>query len=226
MKFKKATGRKHHRKARRNPVKHHTKRRRARHNPAPSHVATRHRRRRHARRNPAGIDFKEFGIKVAVAGGGALAAVYINNLAAKWLPVKFRGIASIAAGAAAVMFGGRNAMVRDAAVGAAGMGLLDILRSNVPALVPLSAEDAGYLLGSASTYDDRLAAMLGMDTVPDIYGDDTVPNIFGVDTGSVPMGSDTGAFPMGDELSMFGVDTGSVPMGDGEGDGIFGDEDF
>ena len=229
MKFKKSGGR---RRVKRNPSKRrHTSRRRVKHNPAPSHIARRrHGRRRHARRNPAGLDLKSFGMEVAAASAGALAAVYINNTAAKWIPARFRGVASIAAGAAVVMFAGKSELARGAAIGAAGMGLLDILRNNVPSLVPLSAEDAGYLLGAASVHDESIAAMLGAvnadvpGVLPNVFGavnadvPGVLPNVFGVDTGSVPMGDDS-------DLSFLGVDTGSVPMGDSEGEFLFAEDD-
>ena len=230
MKFKKS-GSATRRRVKHNPKRRKATRRRVKHNPAPSHVSRRRHtsRRRHARRNPSGFDMKAFGIEVAAAGAGALAAVYINNMAAKWLPARFRGAASILAGGLVVMFGGRAEMVRGAAIGAAGMGLLDLLRSNVPALVPLSAEDAGYLLGSAAMHDESIAAMLGQangdvpGVLPNVFGQANedvpgmIPNVFGVDTGSIPMGDDG--------LSMFGVDTGSIPMGDGEGEYLFADDD-
>ena len=220
MKFTKSTGGR--RRVKRNPSRRKAshKRRRVRHNPAPSHVAHRRRAgRRRVRRNPSGLDLKAFGMEVAAIGGGMLAGVYVNNLAAKWLPARFRGLGSIVAGAALAMFGGRSEILERAALGAAGMGLLDIVRNNVPALVPLSAEDAGYLLGNAAQHDESVAAMLGtLDTgVPGV-----LPNIFGVDTAGVPMGADE--IPQGIIPNVFGVDTAGVPMGDdGEGDGMFSD---
>lgn len=222
MKFTKSTGGR--RRVKRNPSRRKAshKRRRVRHNPAPSHVSRRRSagRRRHARRNPSGLDIKAFGLEVAAIGGGMLAGVYVNNLAAKWLPARFRGLGSIAAGAALAMFGGRSEILERAALGAAGMGLLDIVRNNVPALVPLSAEDAGYLLGNAAQHDESVAAMLGtLDTgVPGV-----LPNIFGVDTAGVPMGADE--IPEGIVPNIFGVDTAGVPMGDDEGDGLFEEDD-
>ena len=186
--------------------------RRVRHNPAPS-KQRRHYGKRRVRRNPAGLDLKSFGISVAGVGAGALGAVYLNNLAAKWIPARFRGFASIAAGAAVVMFAGRNEHAERAALGAAGMGLLDLLRSNVPALVPLSAEDAGYLLGNAAAQDSEMAAVLGFDTgsVPMGVDNAEVPDILGVDNAEVP--------------DILGFDTGEVPLGDEEADGLFEDED-
>jgi hypothetical protein len=184
--------------------------RRAKHNPAPSR---RFHSKRRIRKNP-GLDLKSFGVSVAGVGAGALGAVYINNLAARWLPVRFRGFASIAAGAAVVMFAGRNEHAERAALGAAGMGFLDLLRSNVPALAAMGAEDAGYLLGAAAAQDSDLAAMLGVDNanVPDVLGVDNanVPDVLGFDTGSVALG----------------FDTGSVALGDEEGDGLFEDDDI
>jgi len=227
VKFKKSGSTR--RRVKHNPKRRKAARRRVKHNPAPSHIARRRHvgRRRHARRNPAGLDLKSFGLEVAAAGAGALAAVYINNLAAKWIPARFRGVASIAAGAAVIMFAGKTEAARGAAIGAAGMGLLDIMRANVPALVPLSAEDAGYILGNASIHDESIAAMLGADN-SDVPG--VLPNIFGVDTGSVPMGAD-GVFGADNSgvpgvlPNIFGVDTGSVPMGDGEGEFLFAEDD-
>lgn len=220
MKFTKSTGgrRRAKRTAPRRKASH---KRRVRHNPAPSHMAHRRRagRRRHARRNPSGLDFKAFGMEAAAIAGGMLGGVYVNNLAAKWLPARFRGLGSIAAGAALAMFAGRNEFLERAAMGAAGMGILDIVRNNVPALVPLSAEDAGYLLGNAAQHDESVAAMLGtLDTgVPGV-----LPDVFGVDTGEVPMGAD---IPQGIVPDVFGVDTAGVPMGEDEGDGMFEDDD-
>ena len=226
MKFVKS-GRKR-RTAKRNPAptKRKATRRRVKHNPAPSKV--RHRR-RHARRNPSGLDLKSFGIEVGSVAGGALAALYLNNFAAKWLPPRFRGAASIVAAALATMFGGRSPILRNAAIGAGGMGVLDLLRANVPALATLSAEDAGYLLGQAAAHDESIASMFGADNsgVPGV-----IPNVFGVDTGMVPMGADfvpgigadnsgvPGVIP-----NVFGVDTGMVPMGDDEGGYLFEEDD-
>lgn len=226
MKFVKSGAKR--RRHKKNPAKSKARRttRRARHNPAPSKVRSR---RRHARRNPAGIDFKAFGLEIATVGAGALAAVYINNLAVKWIPVKFRGAASIGASILATMFGGRSQIVRNAAIGAGAMGVLDLLRSNVPSLVPLSAEDAGYLLGAAAAHDESIAAMFGADNanVPGV-----IPNVFGVDTGTVPMGEDwipavgaDNANVPGVIPNVFGVDTGTVPMGDDEGGYLFEEDD-
>ena len=220
MKFKKSGSTR--RRVKHNPKRRKAARRRVRHNPAPSHISRRRHtvRRRHARRNPSGLDLKAFGMEVAAIGGGMLAGVYVNNLAAKWIPARFRGLGSIAAGAALAMFGGRSEILERAALGAAGMGLLDIVRNNVPSLVPLSAEDAGYLLGNAAQYDESVATMLGtLDTgVPDV-----LPNVFGMDTAGVPMGADE--IPQGIIPNVFGVDTAGVPMGDDEGDGMFEDDD-
>jgi len=209
MKFHKA-GKKPARKVKHNPAKTYKKRRKVRHNPAPSSVR-RHGKRR-VRRNP-GLDLKSFGVSVVGVGAGALGAVYLNNLAAKWIPARFRGFVSIAAGAAVVMFAGRNEHAERAALGAAGMGLLDLLRSNVPALVPMSAEDAGYLLGNAAAHDEGLAAVLGFDTGEVALGADNsnVPDILGVDNADVP--------------DILGFDTGEVALGDEEADALFEDED-
>ncbi len=185
--------------------------RRVRHNPAPS-SQRRHYGKRRVRRNPAGLDFKDFGIQVATVGGGALGALYLNNFAAQWLPARFRGLASILAGAGAMMFV-RSPVVERMALGAAAMGLVDILRSNVPALVPMSAEDAGYLLGAASVHDADLSNLLGMDN-------SNVPDVLGFDTGSIPLGMDNSNVP-----DVLGFDTGSIPLGDEEGDGLFEDDD-
>ena len=208
MKFKSSGGR---RRVKRNPARRkvHTKRRRVKHNPAPSRVSSRrhHKRRRSIRRNPSGVDFKALALDVGAIGAGMLGGVYANNLAAKWLPARFRGLGSIAAGVGMLMLAGRSQILERAALGAAGMGLLDIVRNNVPALVPLSAEDAGYLLGNAAAYDENVASLLGLDT------------------GAVPMGED--GIPSGVIPNVFGLDTGAVPMGeDGEGDGLFEDDGF
>lgn len=209
MKFHKTGHKKAHKKA---PAQKPKAKRKVRHNPAPSHQR-RHYGKRRVRRNPAGLDLKSFGVSVVGVGAGALGAVYLNNLAAKWIPARFRGFASIAAGAAVVMFAGRNEHAERAALGAAGMGLLDLLRSNVPSLVPMSAEDAGYLLGNASAHDAGLAAVLGFDTGEVALGVDNaeVPDILGVDNADVP--------------DILGFDTGEVGLGDEEADGLFEDED-
>ena len=114
---------------------------------------------------------------------------------------------------------------RAVALGLGGAGVLDIVRQNVPSLVPMSAEDAGYLLGSAAQSDAHLAAMLGAanagvpGVLPNIFGaanagvPGVLPNVFGVDTAKVPMGDD--------EAEFFGVDTAEVPMGDEEGESLF-----
>lgn len=211
MKFHKTGHKKAHKKA---PAQKPKAQRKVRHNPAPS-KQRRHYGKRRVRRNPSGLDLKTFGVQVAGVGAGALGAVYLNNLAAKWLPARFRGVASIAAGAAVVMFAGRNEHAERVALGAAGMGLLDILRNNVPALVPLSAEDAGYLLGAASAHDAGIAAVLGFDTgaVPMGVDNANMPDVLGVDNTDVP-----------DVLGM-GFDTGEIPMGDEEADGLFDDDE-
>ena len=173
MKFHKTGHKKAHKKA---PAQKPKAKRKVRHNPAPS-KQRRHYGKRRVRRNP-GLDLKSFGVSVVGVGAGALGAVYLNNLAAKWVPARFRGFASIAAGAAVVMFAGRNEHAERAALGAAGMGLLDLLRSNVPALVPMSAEDAGYLLGNAAAHDEGLAAVLGFDTGSIALGDEEGDGLF------------------------------------------------
>ena len=209
MKFHKA-GKKTAKKVKHNPAKKSHGKRKVRHNPAPSR---RFHSKRRVRRNPSGLDLKSFGVSVAGVGAGALGAVYLNNFAARWVPARFRGFASIAAGAAVVMFAGRNEHAHRAALGAAGMGLLDLLRSNVPALVPMSAEDAGYLLGNAAAHDDGLAAVLGFDTGEVALGADNsnVPDILGVDNADVP--------------DILGFDTVEVALGDEEADALFEDED-
>jgi hypothetical protein len=193
------------------------KTKKARHNPAPSKT----RRRRVARRNPSGLDLKEYGVEVGTIGAGLLGGVYINNMAARWLPVRFRGLGAVGVSVLGVMFGGNSRLVRNAALAVGGMGVLDLVRANVPALVPLSAEDAGYLLGAASAHDSSLAAMLGVEN-------SSVPGVldFGAENAEVPgvldFGTDTGTVPMGSEMAYFGTDTGTVPMGeDDEGDDIF-----
>ena len=191
-------------------------RRKTKKNPAPSKT-----RRRHYRRNPAGLDFKEYGLELGTVGAGLLGGVYLNNLAARWLPARFRGLGAVGVSVLGVMLGGNSRMIRTGAFAVGGMGLLDLVRSNVPALVPLSAEDAGYLLGAASAHDSDLAAMLGAQNA-------NVPGVvdFGAQNANVPgvvdFGVDTGAVPMGQDYSLFGVDTGAVPMGeDEEGDSLF-----
>lgn len=196
--------------------------RRRRHNPAPSHRAYR-RRRRH---NPSGGGIKEFLIGAGIAGGGMIGATYLNNFAAKWLPVKARGAAAVGVGLGIALFFGRNSMAKTAAISIGGTGLFDLLRQNLPALVPMSAEDAGYLLGSAASSDEELASMFGMSNsevpgvLPNVFGSGNsevpgvLPNVFGVDTAMVPMGYDS---------EMFGVDTAMVPMGDEEGESLFGE---
>ena len=209
MKFHKA-GKKPAKKTKSHGTAKKATKRRVKNNPAPSR---RFHSKRRVRRNPSGLDLKSFGVSVAGVGAGALGAVYLNNFAARWVPARFRGFASIAAGAAVVMFAGRNEHAHRAALGAAGMGLLDLLRSNVPALVPMSAEDAGYLLGNAAAHDEGLAAVLGFDTgsVPMGVDNADVPDILGVDNADVP--------------DILGFDTGEVPLGDEEADGLFEDED-
>lgn len=211
MKFHKA-GKKPAKKTKSHGTAKKATKRRVKHNPAPSR---RFHSKRRIRRNPAGLDLKSFGVSVAGVGAGALAGVYVNNFAARWLPVRFRGLASIAAGAAVVMFAGRNPHAERAALGAAGMGLLDLLRSNVPALAAMGAEDAGYLLGAAAAQDADLAAMLGMDN-------SNVPDVLGFDTGSVALGGvDNSNVP-----DVLGFDTGSIALGDEEGDGLFEDDEI
>jgi len=213
MKFHKAGGRKKTRRIKKNPAKTTRKRRTVRRNPArPSSVRRKSSRR--VRRNPS-LDLKGLAIDVSAIGGGMLGALYINNMAARWLPARFRGLASILVGAGALMFV-KHPLVERAAMGAAGMGLLDIVRSNVPALTALSAEDAGYLLGNAAANDEDLSNLLGgMDNadMPDVLGgvdNEDVPDVLGFDTGSVALG----------------FDTGSVALGEDEGDNIFGNDNY
>lgn len=215
----------HRRKRKHNPASSHKKtthRRRRRHNPAPSHSIHRRRRRRH---NPSG-GIKGFAVDMAIAGGGILGATYLNNFAAKWLPVKFRGGASVGVGLALAIFMGKNDYAKKAAIAIGGTGLFDLLRQNLPALVPMSAEDAGYLLGSAASSDADLARMFGADNagvpgvLPNVFGADNahipgvLPNVFGIDTATVPMGDD--------DFEAYGIDTAMVPMGDEEGENLLG----
>ena len=215
MKFHKAGSRKKARRTvKKNPAKAHKRRRAVRRNPAAPSSVRRKTRRRAVRRNPS-LDLKGLGIDVAAIGGGMLGALYVNNLAARWLPARFRGVASILVGAGLTMFV-KHPLVERAALGAAGMGLVDILRANIPALVALSAEDAGYLLGNAAAQDQDLSNLLGaMDNgdLPDVLGgvdNADVSDVLGFDTGSIPLG----------------FDTGSIPLGEDEADNIFGEEDY
>lgn len=210
MKVKHKKSRKHRKP---NPVKAHkaTHRRRRRHNPAPST----HKRRRHRRRNPSS-SLKGMAIDVGVIVGALFGSGYLNNFAAKWLTVKYRGAASLGLGAALALFV-KNDKAKAAGMTAIGAGLFDLLRQNVPALVPFSAEDAGWLLGSAAASDRDLAQGLANSGVPGV-----LPNVFGVDTSSVPLGYDNSDVP-GVLPNVFGVDTSGIPLGeDDEGESLFG----
>ena len=216
MKVKSTKRRKHRKhnpaKSRKSPSTH---RRRRRSNPA---RATTHHRRRRRRRNPSS-GIAGMGMDVLVVVGALGGSAYLNNFAAKWIPVKFRGAASLAVGAALAMFI-KNDKAKIAGLVAAGAGAWDMLRQNVPALTALSAEDAGFLLGSAAADDPDLAEMLGASNsnvsgvIPNVFGGysnggipGVVPNVFGVDTAEVPLGVDTAEVPLGDDEdgeSLFG----------------------
>lgn len=191
-----------------------TRRHRRRHNPAPS---THRRRKTHRRRNPNG-DAVGTILQILTGIGSAGVAAYTNNMAAKWMSVKWRGVPALLIGVTAAFLGRRNRYAMTAGITAASVGGLDILRQLVPALAAFSAEDAGYLLGSAAADDPELAAMLGAvnSGIPGI-----VPN-FGFDTSMIPLGAANSRIP--GVVPNLGLDTSMIPLGDMEGDGLFSDD--
>lgn len=209
--------RRKHRKS--NPAKSHKTTHRRRHNPAPSA----HRRRRtHRRRrsNPSGAVMDVL-LPILTGIGGIGVGAFLNNTAAKWIPVKWRGVAALLLGGGVAFFGRRHKIALAGGTTIAAAGGWDLLRQNVPLLTAFSAEDAGYLLGSAAAEDEELAAMLGAmnSAVPGV-----VPNMGYDPTDSVPMGSSNSRVP--GVLPNMGYDpTDTIPMGfDSEGDGLFSDD--
>lgn len=196
-----------------------THRRRRRHNPAAAPSAHRRRHTRRRRHNPSG-GLMELGLTILAGIGSAGASAVVNNMASKWVPVKYRGGVSLVAGTAAAFIGRKNKYAVTAGIVAAAVGGWDLLRQNIPALAPFSAEDAGYLLGSAAADDPDLAQMLGAinSAVPGV-----IPN-FGYDeTGSIPLGASNSSVPS--VVQNFGDPTQSIPLGeDMESDGLFSDD--
>lgn len=165
------------------------RRRSVRRNPSPIHRRRASHRRRSVRRNPS-AGAVEFLTTAGLAGAGALAGVVVRNVAARYVPAKAAPLVTIAAAVGLASFV-RGEGARAAAIGAGAVGVLDLVRSFLPAGGILAADLPEYPEYIPQVYGDVTAALpMGYDEAADLLQEDD-GGLYEMDeTDSVPLGAD------------------------------------